>query len=62
VTAPKTLSASFISEALLSLVGEGRALFVREFKTLSGPLKITVAINVERGEKQLKWKAEPTRH
>ena len=53
-------AAPVITAALLSLVGEGRALFYREFKTFTGPLRVTVAISIERKEKQIEWTADHT--
>lgn len=47
-------------QALLSLIGEGRALFTKEFSTTSGPLRITFAVKVDRGEQEEEWKAGHT--
>jgi hypothetical protein len=53
---------SGLLQALLSLIGEGRALFTKEFNTLSGPLRITLAVKVDRGEQDEGWQEEPTQH
>lgn len=42
--------------AALSLVGEGKALMTKEFRTLTGVLRITIAVKIERIEKEaIEW-------